>query len=254
MQLFRPRFCARGLKPQHSTAKSDDVLLFRTAAFPLVDNAGRQRRITARSQKMRNNFHSPRENETVWAFLSHTLGSELTSCQRRPFPFSQHEAPHQSTSTLERSGDHIRPMYCASYAPRAIDWQARLPSFLSTNRPARSLRRRRYCLVTSLGEHDRPLATMLRFPTFHSPPSLLAPSPCYCHPLLSDVPLRSGPCTSNISTCFFAPRNRLPVGRMYRYAVAVRSVEQRRCIRPRALICSFGHELELRDTLRTHRR
>ena len=67
-------------------------------------------------------------------------------------------------------------------------------------------------------------------PTSRSLPSFLVPTQRYRHPFLSSVPLAPHRCV-HISTCFFAPRNRLPVGRMYRYAAAVHSVEQRWCIR-----------------------
>lgn len=130
---------------------------------------------------------------------------------------------------------------------------ASAPAIISLDQSASSSpRRRRHCFVTSLGEHDRPLAAMLRsrrlapFPRFSSLPHVIVI-------LSSRLSLsRSDLCTSNVSTCFFAPRNRLPVGRMYRYAAAVRSIGA--YVRPPALICFFGHDLELRDALHIHRR
>lgn len=83
-------------------------------------------------------------------------------------------------------------------------------------------RRRRHCAVTSQNVKDRPLAAKLWSPSSCSPSLVFHPYSAISSssPSLFLSLSCSALCACDVSLRFFAPRNRLPVGRMYRYVLS----------------------------------
>lgn len=251
MQLFRQRSRARGSNRSTVRLKAMTCFYFVLLLSRPSDNAGRQRRITVRCRRCESTstlhertklsehfYRTPWGRSSLPAEGGRPPSSNVKRPTTRPLPWNR-------VGTISDRCTALRTHREQSIGKRACHHFSRPIGRLARHGGGAIASWRHSVNMTDLSR--RCFGSDVSFPSLASRPFPMLSS---SSTLICSLTLRS----VHKQRFYLLFRAAKSAARRTHVPLRGRSVEQRRCIRPRALICSFGHELELRDTLRTQRR